>query len=342
MAGTEMTYSEITPQEKAALLIIALGKDYSAKIFQHLSEDEISQLTLSITNIRRVEPETREQVLSEFAEMCLAQNVISEGGIEYARDVLERALGSDRALTLIERLTSSLQVRPFEFVRKADPTQVLNVIQGEYPQTIALVLSYLDPKQAALVISTLPQDDQVEIIARIANMGAASPEYVHEIERIMERRLLSMGMDTHTVVGGIDQIVQILNSVDRTTERRILDSLDLHDGELADEIRSKMFVFEDISKLTNQAVQRILKEVENRELAIALRGAGANSEVSRVIFNNISKRLAEMIKEDMAFMGPVRVRDVEEAQQRIVSVVRRLEETGEIVVVRGEGEDMIV
>ncbi len=333
-------YDEVSSQEKAALLIISLGKDYSAKLFQHLSDDEISQLTLSITNIRRVEPDVKERVLAEFADLCLAQNYISEGGIEYAREVLERALGADRALTLIERLTSSLQVRPFEFVRKADPNQVLNVIQGEYPQTIALVLSYLDPKQAAMVIATLPQESQVEIITRIATMGAASPEYVHEIERIMERRLLSMGMDQHMVVGGIDQIVAILNSVDRSTEKHILETLELHDMELADEIRSKMFVFEDIIKLNNTAIQRVLKEVENRELATALRMAG--DEVKRVIFANVSKRLAEMIKEDMTFMGPVRMRDVEEAQQRIVNIVRKLEDGGEIVIARGEGDDVLV
>ena len=334
--------SGLTTQEKAAILMISLGRDVSAKLFRHLSEDEISQLTLAITSIRRVEPEVRDQVLEEFSEICLAQDYITEGGIDYARDVLEEALGSDRAHDLIERLTSSLQVRPFEFVRKADANQVLNILQGEYPQTIALILSYLEPGQASMIIATLPPEDQVEIIARIATMGAASPEYIRDVERIMERRLLSMGLDSRTIVGGIEQIVSILNSVDRGTEKRILETLETRDQELADEIRSRMFVFEDIAKMTNQAIQRVLREVENRELAIALRGVGANSEVGRLVLGNVSKRLQDMIREDMEFMGPVRLREVEEAQQKIVNTIRMLEEAGEIVIARGEGDDMLV
>ncbi len=317
--------------------MISLGREFASKVYKHLTDDEVAQLTLSITSIRRVEPDVADRVIADFAELCMAQNFISEGGIEYARQVLVQALGNDRAMNLIERLTSSLQVRPFEFVRKAEASQVLNVIQGEYPQTIALILSYLDPKQAGMVVGTFPQEEQVEIIKRIATMGAASPEYIREIERILERRLVSMGMDSHTVVGGIDQIVQILNSVDRGTEKAILDTLEVQDADLANQIRSKMLVFEDIVKLTNQAVQRVLKEIENRELAIALRLA--TPDVSKHIFANLSKRLQDMIKEEMEFMGPIRMKEVEEAQQKIVNVIRHLEETGEIVISRGEGGD---
>ncbi len=260
--------------------------------------------------------------------------------IEYARQILDSALGADKASELIRKLSSSLQVRPFDFVRKADPAQVINFLQNEHPQTIALILSYLDATQAAAILGSLPQEKQASVIARIATMGATSPEYIREAERILERKLSTMGAAEHTIVGGIDSIVAILNAVDRSTEKHILESLDEDNGELADEIRSRMFVFEDIVKLSNQAVQRVLKEVENSELAIALKGA--TKEVSTLIFNNISKRLQDMIKEDMEFMGPVRVRDVEENQQKIVNIIRRLEDAGEIIISRGSEDEVIV
>jgi flagellar motor switch protein FliG len=282
----------------------------------------------------------KEAIIEEFHEICLAQRYISEGGIEYARQILDQALGADKASELIRKLSSSLQVRPFDFVRKADPAQVINFLQNEHPQTIALILSYLDATQAAAILGSLPQEKQASVIARIATMGATSPEYIREAERILERKLSTMGAAEHTVVGGIDSIVAILNAVDRSTEKHILETLDEDNGELADEIRSRMFVFEDIVKLSNQAVQRVLKEVDNNELAIALKGA--TKEVSQLIFNNISKRLQDMIKEDMEFMGPVRVRDVEEHQQKIVNIIRRLEDSGDIIISRGQEDEVIV
>lgn len=330
----------LTPLEKAAILLITLGKEYSAKLYQHLSEDEIQQLTLAITSVRRVEPDSKENVLQEFTELCMAQDFISEGGIEYAREVLEAAVGEQRALELISKLSASLQVRPFDFVRRADPSQVMNLLQNEYPQTIALILSYLSPEQAAAVVESLPAEQQTEVISRIATMGATSPDYVREAEIVLERKLSTIGTDEHMVVGGIDAIVNILNAVDRGTEKHILETLEMRDVELADEIRSKMFVFEDIVKLSNQAVQRILKEVDSRELAVALKGA--TEEVTKAIFANVSKRLEEMIREDMEFMGPVRVREVLENQQKIVNIIRRLEDAGEIVVSRGSGDEMVV
>ncbi|MCL1829494.1 MAG: flagellar motor switch protein FliG [Oscillospiraceae bacterium] len=335
-----MTYEELNPKEKAAILMIALGQNYSAEIYKHLSEDELGQLTLGITTTRRVNSEIKERVLNEFYEMCLTQQFISEGGIDYARQVLEQAMGQDKARDLINRLSSSLQVRPFDFIRRADSMQILNVIGNEHPQTIALVLSYISPKQAAEVLAELPEERQTDIVRRVANMGSTSPEYVKEAERILERKLSSMGFEEQIAVGGISAIVDIINSIDRSTERNILESLDVEDAELADEIRKKLFVFEDIAKLGNSAIQRVLKEINNADLAIALKMAG--EEVSKVIFSNISKRLQEMLKDDMEVMGPVRVRDVEEAQQRIVNVIRTLEESGEIIISRGEGDDLIV
>jgi len=335
-----MSNYDLTTREKAAVLLISLGKEYSAELYKHLSEEEISDMTLSITTTRRVEPDIREQVITEFYEMCLTQKFISEGGIDYAREILEKAIGPERANEMIRKLSSSLQVRPFDFIRRVDSNQILNVIHNEHPQIIALVLSYIEPKQAAQIIASLPQERQVEIISRISRMGSTSPEYIKEAERIMERRISSMGYTDNIVVGGIDTIVNIVNSLDRSSEKNILESLDVNDNELAEEIRKKLFVFEDIAKLSNVAVQRVLREINSSDLAIALKMA--TEDVSVKIFANISKRLQEMIKDDMEVMGPVRVRDIEEAQQRIVNVVRKLEEDGEIIVARGEGDDMIV
>ncbi len=334
-----LTVETLTPKEKAAVLLISLGKEYAAMIYKYLDEDEIGQLTLSISSIRRVDPEVRDAVIQEFLEICLAQKYISEGGIDYARELLYSAMGPEKANQLISKLSSSLQVRPFDFVRRADISQLLNFLQNEHPQTIAVILSYLSPTQAGGVLSSLPPEKQTPIVARIARMGAASPEFIKEAERILERKISSIGFSDQTQIGGIDTLVDIINSVDRSTEKYILETLELDDAELADEIRAKLFVFEDIAKMSNQAIQRVLKEVDNSELAIALKGA--TPEVSKAILDNVSKRLKEMIEEDMQFMGPVRVRDVEEKQQQIVAVIRRLEEAGEIIISRGKDDEFV-
>lgn len=331
---------ELNSKEKAAILLISLGESNAAKIYKHLTEDEIEQLTLTLSGMQRVDAKLKAAVVKEFYEICLAQEFISEGGLGYARAILEKALGQEKADQLIERLSSSLQVRPFEFIRKADSMHISNLVYNESPQTIALLLSYMDPKQAGDVIVNLPPDVQVEVVRRIANMASVQPEYIQEVERIMEKRLASMGMSDKTVVGGIDSVVQIINAIDRGTEKFILESLEAGDAELADDIRRRMFVFEDIIKLSNQAVQRVLKEVETADVTIALKGA--TEEVKKTVFTNVSKRVQEMMEDDMQVMGPVRVRDVEAAQQRIVNVIRQLEEAGEIIVSRGEGDDVIV
>jgi flagellar motor switch protein FliG len=329
----------LTGKEKAAILLIALGREHSAKVFKHLRDDEIEQLTLEITNVRRVDSETKENIISEFYEHCLAQNYISEGGIDYARVVLEKAIGAEKALTLINRLTSSLQVRPFDFARRADPNQLLNFVQNEHPQTIALILSYLEPQMAAGVLARLELEKQTEVVSRIATMSRTSPEYVHEIERVLDKKLSSLGSEDFTVIGGIQSIVDILNAADRSTERHVLEALEEKDVELVDEIRRKMFVFEDIVKLDRRAIQRVLKEVDNGDLTVALKNA--TPEVSRMIFENMSKRLQDMIREDMEYMGPVRVRDVEEAQQKMVNIIRKLQDAGEIIVSRGSEDEVI-
>lgn len=332
--------ADVNGKEKAAKLLIALGPERSAEIFKHLKEDEIEQLTLEIANIRTVSPEEKERVLEEFYQICLAQEYIAEGGISYAKDVLEKALGTQKALEIINKLTVSLQVRPFDFVRKADPSQLLNFIQGEHPQTIALIMAYLKPGQAAAVLSALPQDKQADVTRRIAVMDRTSPDVIKEVERVLEKKLSSLVTEDFTTTGGIGAIVDILNSVDRGTEKYIMETLEIEDTDLAAEIKKRMFVFDDIVTLDNRSIQRFLREVDNNQLALALKGA--SEEVQKVIFNNMSKRLQDMIKEDIEYMGPVRLRDVEDAQQKIVNIIRKLEDAGEIVISRGGGDEIIV
>ena len=330
----------LTGRQKAAILLISLGPEVSAQIFKHLREDEIEQLTLEIANVRKVDTSEKEAILTEFHQICLAQEYISQGGIQYAKEILEKALGNEKAMEIIARLTASLQVRPFDFARKADPSQILNFIQNENSQTIALILSYLQPEQASIILSSLPQDKQADVAKRIAQMDSTSPEVISQVERVLEQKLSSTVTHDYTTAGGIEAIVKILNGVDRSTERTILDSLEIRDPELAEEIKKRMFVFEDIVRIDNRSIQRIIRDVDAADLQLALKVA--SEEVREVIFRNMSKRMADAYREEMQYMGPVRLRDVEEAQTRIVATIRRLEESGEIIIARGGGDDIIV
>ena len=326
--------------QKAAILLIALGPERSANVFKHLKEEEIEELTLEIANTRNITPKLKDEVISEFYQVCLAQQYIAEGGINYAKELLEKSFGADKAMDVIGKLTASLQVKPFEFIRKTDASQLLNFIQDEHPQTIALILSYLSASQSALILSALPPDRQADVARRIAIMDRTSPEVIKEVEKVLESKLSSLVNQDYTIIGGVDAVVEILNTVDRGTEKHIMETLELEEPELADEIRKKMFVFEDILLLDDRAIQRVLRDVDNGDLATALKGS--NEEVQNAIFNNLSKRLAAMIKEDMEFMGPVRMKDVEEAQQKIVNVIRKLEDSAEIVISRGGGDEIVV
>lgn len=331
---------EITGIQKAAILLITLGPERSAGLFKHLKEEEIEDLTLEIANTRSVTPQVKDEVINEFYEVCLAQQYIAEGGIGYAKELLDKALGSEKALEVIGKLTASLQVKPFEFVRKTEASQLLNFIQDEHPQTIALILSYLSPNQAAQIVGALPPERQADVARRIAMMDRTSPDVIKEVEKVLESKLASLVNQDYTVIGGVDAVVEILNTVDRGTEKHIMETLEIEEPELAEEIRKKMFVFEDILLLDDRAIQRVLRDVDNNDLEIALKGA--NEQVQGAIFNNLSKRLATMIKEDMEFMGPVRMKDVEEAQQKIVNIIRKLEDAGEIVISRGGGDEIVV
>jgi flagellar motor switch protein FliG len=316
--------------------MVALGPEGSAQIFKHLREDEIDNLTLEVARLGKVPSELRRQVVADFYEMCIAQEVISEGGIEKARKALEAAFGSDKANEVLGRVMQVLQVLPFDAIKKTDPIQLLSLIQDEHPQTIALILAHLDAKQAGAVISGLPQELRAEVARRIAIMDRTPPEVIHEIERVLERKLSGSVMtQAFTAAGGVKSLVEVLNNVDRTTEKTILENLSETSPELADEVKKLMFVFEDITLLDDASIQKVLREVDSKELGLALKGVG--EEVQARIYKNMSERAATMLREDMEFMGPVRLRNVEEAQQRIVGVIRRLEEAGEIVVARDEG-----
>ena len=327
-------------KQKAALLLISLGPEVAAAVYKNLTEEEVERLTLEISSVKKVDSSVKEEIIEEFHNIAIAQDYISQGGIGYAKTVLEKALGKDHAQAIINRLTSSLQVRPFDFARRADPAQLLNFIQNEHPQTIALVLSYLEPEQAGIILSSLPQEVQADIARRIATMDSTSPEVISEVESVLERKLSSTVTQDFTETGGVDAVVEVLNGVDRSTEKTILDALEIQDPDLAEEIRKRMFVFEDMVTLDSRSIQRIIRDCENEDLILSLKVS--SEEVQKVLYDNMSQRMAESFQEEIEIMGPVRLRDVEEAQSRIVAIIRRLEDSGEIIIARGGGDDIIV
>lgn len=331
---------KMTGKEKAAILLIALGQEISKEVFKHLEGEEIEELYLQIAKTTKVSPEAKDKVFEEFNELMLAQQYLAQGGITYARELLQSALGESKAVEIITKLTSSLQVRPFDFIQKTESEQILNFIQGEHPQIIALIISYLPAQKAGEIFRNLSEEKQVDIARRIASMERTSPEMIREVERVLERKLSTVVGQDYTSAGGLDTLIEMLANVDRGTEKTIIESLSETDPELAEEIRKRMFVFEDIILLDDRAIQQVLKSVESKDLSLALKGA--SEDVSEKIFKNMSKRAADMLREDMEFAGPVRVKDVQEAQQKTVNVIRKLEETGEIIIARGGEDEMIV
>ncbi len=330
---------DLNGRQKAAVFLVTLGSEISAEIFKHLREDEIETLTFEIARLETIDSEQKDAILMEFQELMMASDFISTGGIDYARELLEKSLGSQKAIDIINRLTSSLQVRPFDFIRRTDPAHLLNFIQQEHPQTIALILAYLEPNKASVILQSLPHEIQSDVARRIATMDRTSPEVLREVERVLEKKLSTLSSEDYTAAGGVPSIVEILNLVDRSSEKMIIEALEDEDPELAEEIKKRMFVFEDIVLLDDRAIQKVLREVDQQELAKALKAV--DTEVQDKIFRNMSKRAAGMLKEDMEFMGLIRLKDVEEAQQKIVSIIRHLEDTGEIVIARS-GEDELV
>lgn len=331
--------TSIPGKRKAAILLVLMGPEVAANVLKNLDEPDVEQLTIEITNLGKISDEEKQTVLKEFEELSKAREMLLSGGIEYAKEMLIKAFGPEKAMKVIERLVSNLQVKPFEFMKMADPMQIVNFLQSEHPQTIALVLSFLDPLLAAKVLSALPEQIQPEVVKRIALLERASPDVVREIEKNLEKKFSGIGMQTLSQVGGIDTAAEIINNIDRSTEKNIMEKLGYESPELAEEIRRRLFVFEDLLKLDDRSVQLVLREVDTKDLAVALKGA--SDELKEKIFNNMSKRASQLLKDEIEFMGPVRVKDVEEAQQKIINIVRRLEEAGEIVIARGGGEELI-
>ena len=339
MARTEEV-KNLTGVQKAAILFITLGPEASAGIIKKLPETEIQKITYEIANISTVKPEQKQQILEEFIQMNKAKDYLVEGGIDYAKNLLAKALGSQRALEMLEKVTEATQqFRPFAIARKADAHQLLNIISNEHPQTIALILCHLQPDKAGQILGELEEELQSDVAFRIATMNNTSPMVIKEIEKVLDSKLSSVVRADMKSIGGVQTIVDILNQVDRTTEKHITEAMEREDPELAEKIKESMFVFEDIITLDDVSIQRVLREVETKELALALKGC--SEEVAEAIFRNQSKRAATSLKEDIEFLGPVRLMDVEKSQQRIVTVIRRLDEAGEIVISRG-GEDAII
>ncbi|PSR33680.1 MAG: flagellar motor switch protein FliG [Sulfobacillus benefaciens] len=326
--------------KKAAILLMSLGAQEAADLMRHLRHSEVEQITLEIANLRRVDREQQQEVLNEFYQMSRAEVEITEGGIDMARDMLERAFDSNRASEILRRLTTYLQRRPFDVLRKADPNQIMSLILNEHPQTIAVMLAYMDPTQASQVLSGLPAEVQSDVARRIALMGRAAPEVIKEVEALLEAKLSNMAAEEVSGAGGINAIVPILNNTDRSSERQILERLEEFDPELADEIRNRMFVFENIVQIEDKSVQKVLRRVDNKTLAMALKGTAP--EVSQKVMRNLSQKAAELLKDDIEVLGPVRIRDVEQAQREIVNIIRQLEDQGELVISRGERDDFVV
>ncbi len=334
------TRSKLSGVRKAAVLMVALGPEIASEIYRYLSDEEIEQITVEVATLGNVSDQDTREVIEEFYTTALAKQYISQGGISIAKDILERAVGKDRALEVIERLQGALQVGAFDFMKKVDSQHLLSFIQNEHPQTIALILAHLDFEQSAIIMGALSPELQADVAMRIATMDQTAPEIVSEVGRVLERKIATVLSQEFTAVGGVEALAEILNRVDRTTEKGILEALEEENQSLTDEIKKLMFTFDDIILLQDRSIQKVLKEIDQKELAMALKGA--SDEVKDKVFTNMSSRASDFIKEEMEYMGPVRLKGVEEAQQRIVGVIRRLEEAGEIFISRGGEEDMVV
>jgi len=343
MRGDGMTQAQqyrFTGAQKAAILMIALGPEISSSILKRLPDHMIEKITYEIANTTKITVQQKESILKEFKDMTLAQDYINQGGLEYAKNLLTKALGSQKAKEIIDTVSEiTQQRRPFAIARKADSQQLFNTISKEHPQTIALILCYLQPDKAATILSGLPEDLQADVAYRIATMNTTSPKVIRQVESVLEKKLSSLIGSDYASVGGVNTLVDILNSSDRATEKNIIAELEQQEPELAEQVRTSMFVFEDIVTLDNASIQRILREVDTRDLALALKIS--SEEVANVIYRNMSKRAAQTLKEDIEFMGPVRLVEAESAQQRIVGIIRALDEANEIIIARG-GEQVIV
>ncbi len=334
-----MAVSDLTPLQRAAAVIVALGAENASKVYQYLDEEEVEALSIEVAKLEKISSEDMNAIVDDFYSLCLTQKVLAEGGTGYARDILEKAFGAQQASALMDRISKAVQVKAFEFVRKSDTRNLFMVLQNEHPQTIALVLSYAKAEQASQVISELPKNLQVDIIERIATLESISPDVVEMVEEVMEKKFNTMASVNMLEVGGINYIADIMKHVDRGTEKRIFDELGEVNPKLSEDIRNLMFVFEDIVFLDAVSIQKTIREVESKVMAVALKSA--NEEVRDLIFKNMSQRTRETIETDMQYLQSVRMRDVEEAQQQIVNIIRQLEAAGEIIIAKSGEDDFV-
>ena len=334
----QLNLSNMNATQKVAALLIVLGPKAATEILKNIpDEDLIEQITLDIANLNKVPMETLDQILEEFYSIFQASGFISRGGIDYAKILLEEAYGPDKANDILDKLVTILNSTPFQFFNDADAQQLATSFQNENPQLIALILAYLKPEKSAAVLNFLPPEVQTAVAFKIAEMESTNPEIIADIEKIVENKFSSVVIQDFSKAGGVESLATILNRVDRTTEKKIMESIEARDKDLVEQIKDLMFVFEDIVKLEDRAIQRILREVDNKDLAMSLKGS--NQEVKDKIFKNMSERARTMLTDDMEYMGPVRAKDVQECQSKIVGIIRMLESSGEIVVLRSGVED---
>ncbi len=323
--------AELNTAQKAAAVIIALGAEKASLLYKYMEDEEVEQLTLEVARLGVLSTQQTEDILNEFYQLCLTNKAVTEGGLEYARAVLEKAYGEQAAAELLGKVTKSLKNREFSFMDKADIKSLYSALRGERPQTIALVLSYVDADKAAGVVAQLEEKKQIQVVESIAKLDSVSPAAIKIVEAEMHNRFSNIMTDTNIKVGGIDYVADVMNNLDRTSEKNIFDGLS--DPDLADEIRKRMFVFEDIITMDDRSVQRFVRDCDPRDLVLALKAA--NTEVANKLFSNMSTRMAQSIKDDLEITSNVRMKDVEEAQQRIVGIIRGLEEKGEIIILKG-------
>ncbi len=339
MAETATAKTELTYAQKAAAVIVSLGADKASLLYQYMEPEDLEALTLEVARLGMLDAEVTEAVLTEFYQACMTNKAVTEGGLEYAKTVLEKAFGQQAAISLLEKVTKSLKNREFAFLNKAEVKSLFSALQSERPQTMALVLSYVDPDKAAGVIEQLPPERQIRVVEAIATMESASPAAIKIIEKEMERKFSSIVTSSNVKVGGIDYVANIMNNLDRSSEKSIFDGLSVNNAELADEIRKRMFVFEDIVTMDDRSIQRFIRDCDQRDLVLSLKTA--NTEVANKLFTNMSARMAESVRDDLEITSNVRMKDVEDAQQRIVGIIRDLEEKGEIVILKGGKDDII-
>ena len=333
--------SDLPGVRKAAVLLISLDQEKAAEILKRLPPEAVEEVSREIASLGEVPNVARRDVFNEFYTLALANSYVSEGGLEYAKTLLRKSLSEEDAKRIIHQVTQQVQTTPFSFLQKAESENLLTFIQDEHPQTIALILAHLPAQKASEILVGLPSQKQIEVVKRVANMEQTNPEVIKEVERGLEHRLSDIVSQTFEKAGGVDTVAEILNLADRSTEKGIMEGLEAEDPDLVEQIRRLMFVFEDILLVNDKGIQSVLKEVDNEELALALKTA--SEELKQKIFKNMSERAAQLIQEDMQFMGPVRVSDVEQAQQKIVDIVRRLEDSGEIIIAgRGGEKEMVV